>query len=166
MPFALKEFSISKELVFDTLNFNITGFKQSAESSEYEACEFILNNKTVQFRTAKITPTKTGQFVTIWKRNSLGITAPFEHSDDIDFIIIACRSNNNFGHFIFPKAVLVEMGIIADSQKAGKHGIRVYPPWDVALNKQAIKTQSWQANYFVNIDDDDFEEKYNGIFSL
>jgi hypothetical protein len=29
--------------------------------------------------------------------------------------------------------------------------MRVYPPWDIAINKQAEKTQSWQTKYFLPI---------------
>jgi hypothetical protein len=27
----------------------------------------------------------------------------------------------------------------------------VYPPWDVAVNKQAKKTQKWQLEYFLEV---------------
>lgn len=39
-----------------------------AESAEYGACRFALEGHSIVFRVAKITPTKTGQFVTLWKR--------------------------------------------------------------------------------------------------
>jgi hypothetical protein len=42
------------------------------ESLEYAACSFKLNSMSVKFRVAKITPTKIGQFVTLWKRVSKG----------------------------------------------------------------------------------------------
>ena len=32
--------------------------------------------------------------------------------------------------------------------------MRVYPPWDNMLNKQAIKTQNWQIKYFLTIKND------------
>ena len=35
--------------------------------------------------------------------------------------------------------------------QGGKRAIRVYPPWDNELNKQAQKTQAWQLNYFLEI---------------
>jgi hypothetical protein len=49
------------------------------------------------------------------------------------------------------KSVLVHKGIISQNGKGGKRGIRVYPPWDNVMNKQAEKTQSWQTKYFVTI---------------
>ncbi|MDP1817546.1 MAG: MepB family protein [Leadbetterella sp.] len=145
---------VVKELVYDKCGFDLTNLKQNLESIEYGACSFGLDGKTVQYRVSKITPTKTGQFVTIWKRNKGGITEPFDVLDKLDFIIIASKSGNNFGQFIFPKSVLADKGIITRNGKEGKRGIRVYPPWDIATNKQAEKTQSWQTKYFLTIKND------------
>jgi hypothetical protein len=72
----------------------------------------------------------------------------------IDFILITTRGGNNLGQFIFPKSVLADKGIITRNDKEGKRGIRVYPPWDIAKNKQAEKTQNWQINYFLIIRSD------------
>lgn len=148
------DLKIAKELVYDKCGFNLTDPKLNSESSEYGACSFGLNGMTIQHRASKITPTKTGQFVTIWKRNKEGITEPFNISDDIDFIIITSRSGNNFGQFIFPKSVLADKEIITRNGKEGKRGIRVYPPWDNPTSKQAEKTQSWQIKYFLTIKND------------
>jgi len=145
------DLKIVKELVYDKCGFDLTNLKQNLESAEYGAYSFELKGRTIQYRVSKITPTKTGQFVTIWKRNKDGITEPFDISDDIDFIIITSKSGDNFGQFIFPKSVLADNGIITRNGKEGKRGIRVYPPWDIAKNKQAIKTQSWQTKYFLTI---------------
>lgn len=140
-----------KELVYDKCGFDLTNLKQNLESKAYGACTFELNGKLIQQRISKITPTKTGQFVTIWKRNDKGITGPFDISDNFDFVIITARNDENFGQFIFPKAVLAEKGILTQNGKEGKRGIRVYPPWDIPTNKQAEKTQNWQTNYFLTI---------------
>jgi hypothetical protein len=146
--------TVVKELVYNKCGFNLTNLKPNIESIEYGACSFRLNEKMIEYRVSKITPTKTGQFVTIWKRNKEGITQPFDFTDDIDFIIITAMSGNNFGQFIFPKTVLASKGIITLNRKEGKRGIRVYPPWDTPSNKQAQKTQSWQTNYFLSIKND------------
>ena len=82
--------------------------------------------------------------MTIWKRNNHGITIPFDISDDLDFIIIGAKRENDLGQFIFPKSILAEKGIISTDNKEGKRGIRIYPPWDDVTNKQAEKTQIWQ----------------------
>ena len=145
------DLKVAKELVYDKCGFNLTNLKQNLESIEYGACSFQLNGKTIQYRVSKITPTKTGQFVTIWKRNKNGKTEPFDILDDIDFIIITSKSGDNFGQFIFPKSVLADNGIVKRNGKEGKRGIRVYPPWDIATNKQALLTQSWQTKYFLTI---------------
>jgi len=145
---------VVKELVYDNCGFDMTEPQLNAEGIEYGACSFRLNGNTIQYRVSKITPTKTGQFVAIWKRNKNGITAPFDLSDDIDFMMITSKSGDNFGQFIFPKSVLVEKGILSSNGKVGKRGIRVYPPWDSVTNKQAAKTQSWQTTYFLSIKQD------------
>jgi hypothetical protein len=148
------DLNIAKELIYDKCGFDLTDLKLNSEGTEYGASSFSLNGKKIQYRVSKITPTKAGQFVTIWKRNKNGITAPFDISDDIDFIVIASKSDGNFGQFIFPKSVLADKGIITRNGKEGKRGIRVYPPWDIATNKQAEKTQTWQAKYFLTIRND------------
>jgi hypothetical protein len=145
------DLKVAKELVYDKCGFKMANPKLNSESEEYGACSFELDGKIIQHRVSKITPTKTGQFVTIWKRNKDGITAPFDILDDIDFIIITSKSVDNFGQFLFPKSVLMDKGIITKNGKKGKRGIRVYPPWDIATSKQAEKTQSWQTKYFLTI---------------
>jgi hypothetical protein len=142
---------IAKEIVYDKCGFNLTNPKLNRESIEYGACSFELNGMKIQHRVSKITTTKIGQFVTIWKRNAKGITEPFDFLDELDFIIITSINGNNFGQFIFPKSVLADKGIITKNGKEGKRGIRVYPPWDVVTNIQAGKTQSWQTKYFLMI---------------
>ena len=148
------DLKIVKELVYDKCGFALTNLKLNPESVEYGACSFVLDGKNVQQRISKITPTKTGQFVTIWKRNEDGITQPFDVADNLDFIIIIAKCGAHFGQFVFPKSVLAEKGIISRNGIEGKRGIRVYPPWDIATNKQAEKTQSWQTKYFLTIKND------------
>lgn len=147
----LKDISMAQEQLYKPCGFEITDLRVEKESAEYDAHTFKLNKLSIIYRASKITPTKVGQFVTIWKRNSQGITEPFHISDDIDFIVISVRNGNHFGQFIFPKSVLIDKGIISSSKKEGKRGIRVYAPWDKTENKQAIKTQKWQTDYFISI---------------
>lgn len=141
-------------LIYDPCGFVLSNLKWNTESKEYGACTFDLNEKKIQHRVSKITPTKTGQFVAIWKRNNEGITIPYDVSDTFDYIVISSVSGNNLGQFIFPKYVLEEKGIISRNGKGGKRGIRVYPPWDSTTNDQAKKTQNWQSNYFLLIQKD------------
>jgi hypothetical protein len=142
---------IAKETLYDSCNFDVTQPQPEAESQEYDAYRFQLNQKQICYRAAKITPTKTGQFVTLWKRNTTGIIEPFDFSDAIDFVIVSVRKDDLFGQFVFPKAVLLEKGIFTTLTKEGKRATRVYPPWDETTSKQAQKTQQWQLNYFHTI---------------
>lgn len=141
----------TKKLLFDKCNFEFSNIEIEKESSEYCAYRFEINKKKILFRSAKITPTKTGQFVTLWKRkNEKSAIEPFEISDDIDLFVINVKTKTDFGQFIFPKSVLVAQGIITN-KKEGKRGIRVYPLWDLTESPQAKKTQKWQLDYFIEI---------------
>ena len=143
-----------KELIYDANEFACSFPIKEAESSEYGACTFELNGLSIKFRTAKITPTKIGQFVTLWKRIEKGPIQPFDITDSIDLFVISTRKDNHFGQFVFPKSVLCEQGVISTNNKEGKRAIRVYPPWDKTTNKQAQKTQKWQLDFFLEIPSD------------
>lgn len=132
-----------KKIGLDPVNFEL-----ELEGQEYEACRFDVTNKKVHGRTAKLTPKKNGLFVTLWKRNSYGITEPFNESDQLDFILIVVSENENKGYFKINKATLIEKGIVSTSTKEGKRGFRVYPPWTITASKQAEKTQQWQVAHF------------------
>jgi hypothetical protein len=141
-----------KKNVYDPCNFTCSQPMKEIESAEYGAYTFKLNEYSILFRVAKITPTKTGQFVTLWKREKNGPIMPYDISDPIDFFIV-CTSNERFsGHFVFPKSILCEQGVLSINGKGGKRAIRVYSPWDTALNKQATKTQGWQLKYYLETD--------------
>jgi hypothetical protein len=142
------EIELIDSQLFKPQGRKLSNIKIEPESKEYLAHTFHLDGQKVIFRKAKITPTKTGQFVTIWKRNEKGITAPFSISDDFESMIILTQKEDSIGVFIFPKAVLHQNKIISDDKKDGKRGIRVYPPWDIPTSKQALKTQEWQTKYF------------------
>ncbi|WP_298518574.1 MepB family protein [uncultured Kordia sp.] len=138
-----------KESLYDSCNFHFSNFCSEEESTAYEACSFQLETYHIISRTAKITPKKIGQFVTVWKRNVEGITAPFHETDTFDFIVINVQKEQQFGQFVFPKSILIQKQIVATELKDGKRGIRVYPSWDKPTSKQAIKTQAWQLRYFL-----------------
>ncbi|MCD0473809.1 MepB family protein [Flavobacterium sp. EDS] len=155
-----KDLLEAKELLYDTCNLECTQPIAEAESADYGAFTFNINKQAVIYRVAKITPTKVGQFVTLWKRSDKGPIAPFEITDAIDLFIVSTRNGSHFGQFIFPKSVLHQKGILSDDKKEGKRAIRVYPPWDSTTSKQAQKTQQWQLAYFVPISNEkpiDFE---------
>ena len=162
------DLQLAEKLLYSKCGFQLQHLVWNPESTNYGACSFELNNYKIQYRVANITPTKIGQFVAIWKRNNKGITAPFDVTDSLDFLIISVRESESFGQFIFPKSVLIAKGIVSQNEKGGKRGIRVYAPWNKPENKQAIKTQAWQINYFVEIRENspvDFE-LVKRIFSI
>jgi len=135
--------------IFKLLGFKMTNLKVMSESRAYSACTFEVNSSQIVFRSAKITPTKTGQFVTVWRRNEEGITQAYEYSDGFDCMIIYVESGSHSGIFILSKTTLLKHGIISDGIKPGKRGIRMYPSWDETTNNQAKKTQKWQLEYFI-----------------
>lgn len=149
-PVKLKEL---KESVYDRCGWKLSNYKAHSEGSSYGACSFELNGKKIEHRAARITTVKTGQFVTTWKRNHRGLTAPFD-VDDLDFLVITCGTSESLGQFIFPKFVLVENGILSVGGRGGKRGIRVYAPWDFVANRQAVKTKDWQSRYFITVKGD------------
>lgn len=139
------------ELIFQPLGLRLSNIEEDTESKDYSGCGFTLSPLKIKFRTAKITPTKTGQFVTIWKRNEKGETAPFDSGDVFDFYLISAFNDANKGIFVFPKKVLIEKQILSHGEKTGKRGIRVYPVWDLTESKQAKATQKWQTEYFLDL---------------
>ncbi len=57
--------------VYGPLGLDCTAPEAEAESADYGAATFALDGAPVRFRVAKTTPTKVGQFVTLWKRGVL-----------------------------------------------------------------------------------------------
>lgn len=146
----IKQFYSIKKSIPEGFEFQFTNSEFEEESKEYWACRFEVNNLKVIYRKAKITPTKVGQFVTLWKRVPQGVIVPFHSNDNFDLVIIYVERDNEFGQFIFSKSVLINKGIVSNKIKEGKRGFRIYPPWDEAKNKQAKKTQEWQLEHFLS----------------
>lgn len=156
------------EFVFQPLGLRLSNMEEDTESKDYSGCGFILSDLKIKFRTSKITPTKIGQFVTIWKRNEKGETAPFDSDDAFDFYLISAFNEIHKGIFIFPKEILVEKQILSHGEKIGKRGIRVYPTWDLTESKQAKVTQKWQTAYFIDLlqDSEVYLQKAKLLFDL
>ncbi|WP_282937319.1 MepB family protein [Paenibacillus sp. RC67] len=141
----------TKELVYNPCGLECSRPLSEVQNADYGAYVFHLNALSIRFRVAKITPTKVGQFVTLWERIGDGPTQPYDVSDPIDFFVISTRKGNSFGQFIFPKSVLCDQDIVSNKGSGGKRGIRVYPAWDQPTSRQAQKTQKWQLDYFLEI---------------
>jgi hypothetical protein len=140
-----------QKLAYTPSGLTSHSFLKERESGEYGACDFEMNGHHIKFRVAKITPTKVGQFVTLWKRIGKGPILPFDMADPVDLFVISVRKPGHLGQFVFPKSVLYEKGIVSKDGQGGKRAMRVYPSWDVAENSQAKKTQAWQLLYFFEI---------------
>lgn len=123
------------------------------EAKQYSGLTFSYKNKKYLFRQAKITPTKVGQFVTLWIRpTKTSEIAPFSVNDEIDGVIIANFDADRRGFFIFDQALLGEKGIFTQNHVEGKRAMRVYAPWVNTASKQASKTQQWQILNFLELD--------------
>lgn len=143
------------EMIFQPLGLKIYNAEEDAGCREYSGMNFTLDPLSIKFRTSKITPTKTGQFVTLWKRNEKGETTPFHSEDPFDFYLISASKENHTGIFIFSKEILAKKGILTYEGKEGKRGFRVYPVWDKTENRQASATQKWQTEYFLDLSENE-----------
>ena len=153
------EFLRAQQLLYDPLGLKVDQFVYERESREYEAATFLLEGHFARFRVAKITPTKVGQFVTLWKREGNGPILPFDLADPVDLFVINVKRNDDFGQFVFPKVLLYEKGFISKGGDGGKRAMRLYPPWDKTDNRQAKATQKWQLDYFFQVPIQVEEEK-------
>ncbi len=162
----IQEIQIVQDKAFKKLNLIISDITKDLECDEYFGYNFKLDQFNIKFRKAKVTPKKIGQFVTLWKRNpETKETEPFQYNDDFDFYIIYTEHENHQGFFLFSKKALIQHQILTTESKEGKRGFRVYPDWDIAENKQAIKTQNWQQKSFINLSEHSYLEKLQNILN-
>ena len=143
-------------------------FSPEEEYSEYYAHTFTLEDKKCLFRIAKKKPTKSGWYVTIWKRGADNIIASYGESNAIDFAVIAASENHSVREFILPKTTLEKKNIFRANGKEGKRAIRVYAPWNKTTSAQAEKTQKWQGQFFVDLSSSCSESvlKINNLYSM
>ncbi|GAK01807.1 MepB family protein [Geomicrobium sp. JCM 19055] len=145
-------FAYVNKLIYEPNQFTVKSIQEEVHNSKYGAGKFHLMSKTVRFRVAHQTPTKVGQFVSLWEKDKAGKNQPYSYDASPDFIVITTfRNERQFGQFIFPKEILFQRGILRSSSTKGKMAMRVYPCWDEPNNKQAIATQKWQLPYFIDM---------------
>ncbi|WP_459651108.1 MepB family protein [Kitasatospora sp. Ki12] len=144
----------AKALVYDRCGFSCSQPVPESESADYAAHEFTLDGLAVRFRAARTTPTKAGQFVTVWKRSPAGPIQPFDVTDPVDLFVISTRDGHGFGQFVFPMDALRRHGVVSADGSGGKRALRVYPPWVTPPNRQAGRTQAWQLDFFLRLHPD------------
>ncbi|KIZ13479.1 MepB domain containing protein [Streptomyces natalensis ATCC 27448] len=145
------ELLAAKTSVYDPAGLRCSQPVPEAESAEYAAHSFTVDGREVRFRAAKTTPTKTGQFVTVWKRRDGGPIEPYGIEDPVDLFVISTREGEHVGQFVFPCEVLAARDIVSRNGSGGKRGIRVYPPWAMTTSRQARATQKWQVEHFLPV---------------
>lgn len=119
------------------------------ESAEYCGNTLSLGGRPAIFRVAKTTPTKAGQFVTLWQRSRQGPIRPFDTHDGVALFLVEAGSGAGLGQFVFPLSVLTSRGVMSADGKGGKRAMRVYPPDVVVGSDQARRTQKWQGEWFL-----------------
>ncbi|MBD0710405.1 MULTISPECIES: MepB family protein [unclassified Streptomyces] len=144
----------AKALVYDPCGFICSRPVPEAEGTAYAAHAFTLDGLAVRFRAARTTPTKVGQFVTVWKRSPAGPIAPFDIADPVDLFVISTREPRHFGQFVFPVDALRRHGVVSVNGSGGKRAFRVYPPWVTTANRQAGTVQAWQLDFFLPLSQD------------
>lgn len=124
------------------------------ESAEYSALALSIGGRAARFRVAKTTPTKAGQFVTLWQRSEAGPIRPFDVSDGVELFLVSVQGGGRRGLFVFPLDELVRRSVVSKGMAGGKRAMRVYPPWVEPASKQAAATQKWQCVHFLELDGD------------
>jgi len=123
------------------------------QNSDYESGIALVSGQWWRIRAARITPTKPGAFVAVWKRDEHGATRPFTAGESLAGLLVfvedRVEGEERFGMFRFTPEQLVSLGYVSSSSKAGKRGFRVYPSWCTGLKSQALRTQRGQAAAFV-----------------
>lgn len=122
-----------------------------AQGSDYESGRVNTESGIWRVRTARITPTKPGAFVAVWRRGSDGETEPFDMSDECSGLVVFVEDGERFGVFTFSREQLVVLGIIRSDHSPGKRGFRVYPSWCTDLNARAQRTQRAHVAAFADL---------------
>lgn len=151
MPSTLQELLQAHEQLLQTANLQIDSWTKEKESSDYYAHTFSIKDQRVRFRIAKKTPKKKGWFVTMWKRDISGQTAPYDARDRVDFFVIGLIDEEYFGLYIFPKALLLEKNIFSKEGRGGKHALRVYAPGQELSSRAALATRRWQTPFYIDL---------------
>ena len=121
------------------------------QNSDYESGIVRIGTEQWRIRTARITPTKPGAFVAVWKRSERGTTRPFTADESISGLLVFVAEQERFGVFQFTTVHLLSLGYVSSDLHPGKRGFRVYPAWCTDLNSQASRTQRAQEPAFFEL---------------
>jgi hypothetical protein len=121
------------------------------ENADYGAALVTVGDKALRVREARVTPTKPGAFVSVWRRAAEGGTEPFPAADAGDGLLVFVAEGAHEGVFCFTVEHLGELGVTRSQTSPGKRGFRVYPPWCAGLNPQASRAQRAQASAFTDL---------------
>jgi hypothetical protein len=141
-----------KRSIFDLLRLECSLPRPDSDNAEYGAYLFRVGDRRVRSRVARVTPTKSGLFVAVWRRAPDGSTQPHESEDGVEALAITVREAEHFGQFVFPDDALSEHGIVSVAGVGGKRGFRLYPPWSAVESRQAGRTQQWQGEYYIGLE--------------
>lgn len=139
--------------VMDALGVPRGELRPEADNGGYDAAVCETPGGLVRFRSARVTPRKSGLFVAVWRRASDGGTEPFDVGDQRRLVVVT-REGSDVGAFVFPSETLASRGVVSVDGAGGKRGFRVYPPWSAATSPQAAATQRWQCASFLPFTDD------------
>ncbi|MEO6531677.1 MAG: MepB family protein [Specibacter sp.] len=138
-----------QESVWDPAGLRCADVLPEPESAEYCAHRLTLGGRQAVFRVAKTTPTKVGQFVTLWQRSVEGPIRPFDMHDGVELFVVQVALGAGLGQFVFPVEALARHGVVSVDAKGGKRAMRVYAPDVLTTSAQARRTQKWQCGYFL-----------------
>lgn len=154
MKFPPSSFDYIEREFFTPMTLCISDIVHQREGDEYGAVRFQLNGTTALFRHAKHTPTKIGQFVTLYKREtSRSEIAPIDQIDGIRCVFVLADDDPRFGMFVLGSSLLAKMDIFSVGSRGGKRAFRVYGPWTEPTANQAVKTKAWQCAQFAELTD-------------
>lgn len=134
------------------LRTGLASVESEEQNSDYESGVAMVSGQRWRLRTARVTPTKPGAFVAVWRRSEQGDTEPFPADEAIaGLAVFVVEGDQHRGVFWFTAEHLRELGVTGSKRHPGKRGFRVYPAWCTGLNRQATKTQTAQASAFVQL---------------
>ena len=86
--------------------------------------------------------------------DTLHFIAPAKLGDAVNLCASVNYNHNTsmeVGVRVESENVLSDKNVFSTKGMGGKRAIRVYPPWESNLNRQAQKTQEWQTKYFLDM---------------